>query len=1062
MATFKLYPPIIAGTTPPFYATGSGTYILRVPFTMNKMVSIAEIGGVKMRIRAADTDLEIGRLDAYSYALSSEETSWADFNLASVVASIHTGKYYKIQLAYIDSADAASIGYYSTISITKCTAQPTVSIMGLDAYSSNIDTTSYTGLYSNVNDPSEKCYQYKFTLYDSDDNELDTSGWCLHNSNTDDLSTESNDYYMLNYTCEPSEKYRLQYSVITNNNLQVDGPRYLMVGSTSVAPELKADLVASIDYDNGCVHLSLDPWVQTKQQQAVTTYTGQFVVSRSSSKEDFKQWTKVVTFQLNGTLPQGTVFSDFTIEQGHTYRYALQQFNDNKIYSSRVYANDVYAAFEDMFLYDGERQLRIQYNPKVSSFKTVLQDSKKNTLGSKYPFFFRNGNVAYKEFPISGLISYMVDKNEYFLSRTDDLGMDVDWQDTTDIIDENIAFERKFKLEVMDWLNDGKVKLFRSPGEGNYLVRLINVSLTPNDSLSRMIHTFQCTADEIDSFTPRKLVDYGFLKVSESAPLELRFGSINFDEMIETIIAALLGTNEGTVIETVSQSTIDTAITQFQNSDLLNGRQCQYLKFEDCAPGRTWFSLGGTTDYLIGTTGQYENYFTDPVSNLKIKKAWRHMPGSVTYGIWTTQTSSFDTVANITQRDVIESPEYTGRNYIDEVVTTKDKIQRFYAMHFKLNDLVYEIGNWNDFCESYNLYLLTGAPDAYQVVLGLNENEFNKAMAAVEGDTTLSTEQREAQKEQLRKIRQQTQEWASDSQRIRYNTTTIIEGSARIRNNEARTYSDIFVDNALFINLETGAIYKFDANTYEFIAQPSEITVTISSYDKTRRAYTEEQVMLTPTQVCIDDEIIDLAETGYLDVPATSAVPTQLYWGALVSPTLIYQLLTIGYGVESQVNPGLGQTESLANAWKQYSYAAKIKAANTLKFKRISTRAASFVNAVPNGDYEECSYFIWNDTTLHFDRLSREARTLYKNIAINEVWIPWPYANNTQPQGGWVPSGNVFNGNSALPYKPDKVWIDYSYANATETYEYCKERFYHLLDAELAVQEKKLVLSDEN
>ena len=34
--------------------------------------------------------------------------------------------------------------------------------------------------------------------------------------------------------------------------------------------------------------------------------------------------------------------------------------------------------FEDAFLYDGERQLKIRFNPKVSSFKTTVLDSKKN------------------------------------------------------------------------------------------------------------------------------------------------------------------------------------------------------------------------------------------------------------------------------------------------------------------------------------------------------------------------------------------------------------------------------------------------------------------------------------------------------------------------------------------------------------------------------------------------------------------------------------------------------------------------------------------------------------
>jgi hypothetical protein len=32
----------------------------------------------------------------------------------------------------------------------------------------------------------------------------------------------------------------------------------------------------------------------------------------------------------------------------------------------------------------------------------------------------------------------------------------------------------------MNWLNNGKPKLFRSPSEGNYIVRLMSVSLTPN------------------------------------------------------------------------------------------------------------------------------------------------------------------------------------------------------------------------------------------------------------------------------------------------------------------------------------------------------------------------------------------------------------------------------------------------------------------------------------------------------------------------------------------------------------------------------------------------------
>jgi hypothetical protein len=42
------------------------------------------------------------------------------------------------------------------------------------------------------------------------------------------------------------------------------------------------------------------------------------------------------------------------------------------LYSNRILSNTVYADFEDAFLFDGKRQLKIKYNPKVSSFKKDL------------------------------------------------------------------------------------------------------------------------------------------------------------------------------------------------------------------------------------------------------------------------------------------------------------------------------------------------------------------------------------------------------------------------------------------------------------------------------------------------------------------------------------------------------------------------------------------------------------------------------------------------------------------------------------------------------------------
>jgi hypothetical protein len=43
-------------------------------------------------------------------------------------------------------------------------------------------------------------------------------------------------------------------------------------------------------------------------------------------------------------------------------------------------------------------------------------ETKTDTIGGKYPFIFRNGNVEYKEFQISGLLSLLSDENNLFLT----------------------------------------------------------------------------------------------------------------------------------------------------------------------------------------------------------------------------------------------------------------------------------------------------------------------------------------------------------------------------------------------------------------------------------------------------------------------------------------------------------------------------------------------------------------------------------------------------------------------------------------------------------------------
>jgi len=51
--------------------------------------------------------------------------------------------------------------------------------------------------------------------------------------------------------------------------------------------------------------------------------------------------------------------------------------------------------------------------------KNTVVETKTNTIGSKYPYFVRSGVVDYKEFSLSGLVSYHMDEDEDFIKWKD-------------------------------------------------------------------------------------------------------------------------------------------------------------------------------------------------------------------------------------------------------------------------------------------------------------------------------------------------------------------------------------------------------------------------------------------------------------------------------------------------------------------------------------------------------------------------------------------------------------------------------------------------------------------
>lgn len=500
---------------------------------MNRAVSSGDVHHFRLKIKTAFSNKYIASVDSQSSVstcIANKEVSFIINNgndqTKEIFKRLRPGQYFKAQLAYVSTE--GMVGYFSTVATIKFTSKPEVSIIGLNNAATNGFKQTVVGKYEVTDDKTERPYSYMFNLYNNEKEVLETSGWQLHNTNinrtgNNSLQFDSTiDEYTFLTVPENMKDYYIQYVVKTINDLEISSPIYACKSAFNDEDVLPVELNADNIFEDGYIKLSFEDVSNNNYPN------GSISIEFRRAIHDTNVWKviKRVTFVDFDALLKWS-FKDLAVEQGITYDYQAIQYNEN-LYAGTGAVKTVTADFEDMFL-DGTdgKQLKIRFNPKVTSFKADIQEQKIETIGSKYPYFFRNGIVNYKEFPIAGLISYQMDENEEFMLSEDygvnlnDLERTGTPQDqeqlpnnlkTTNLVDYNIKAERQFKLEVLNWLNNGEIKLFRSPTEGNYLVRLMNVSLSPEEKLGRMLHNFSATAYEIEDLTYERLLELGFLK----------------------------------------------------------------------------------------------------------------------------------------------------------------------------------------------------------------------------------------------------------------------------------------------------------------------------------------------------------------------------------------------------------------------------------------------------------------------------------------------------------------------------------------------------------------------
>lgn len=444
-------------------------------------------------------------------------------------------QYYKVQIRFT-SADAPTppnsaainkwlvdnVDYFSewsTVCLVRAISQPILTLQNLSSSSgeegSNIAISTNTldivgSLTFQDSQESDSLSSYQIKLYDEDNNLLTDSGIIY----TSAYNNPNEINYTLKYILENGSAYTVTIDIATNNYYYQTFTYNIIVIQTHENP-LNALVVAENEKESGRIKLTI-------ASTTTDIFQGSVIIRRTSNRSNFTIWEDIYTRVYPAKELINFTWYDCTVESGIWYNYSVQKKDVSGQRGEETYIEKpVLAYFEDMFLNAEKQQLRIRYNPAVSTMRQNVSEARAETLGSQYPIIRRNGYINYRSLNISGLITALDDFKDIFTSKEELYGKEAtslydDYNEEERITEYNdYILEREFREKVITFLYKDNIKLLRTLTEGNVLVKLMNISLTPQTTLGRMIYSFSAEAYEVAECSLDNFINYGIIETEE-------------------------------------------------------------------------------------------------------------------------------------------------------------------------------------------------------------------------------------------------------------------------------------------------------------------------------------------------------------------------------------------------------------------------------------------------------------------------------------------------------------------------------------------------------------------
>lgn len=563
MANSNLYPPIVAHSMPAFAIEGSDTTV-RVYFALSSFNSRSDFKSAHVTVRYQQNNAN-ALSDAYPAQIKVTAVNEVTAEEDAVIAASQTRYYieisssdladgfivdttYKVQIRFSDLESQSSgptmdyftsnlnhFSEWSTVCLIRGITKPKFFIIGLEEDGEDDASTEVELTLSSVDSSfivsytpgskEETLRRWNVGLYTEQEELIVESGWVAFDSYNNIILEDNGSVYfetVLPYQMSNEGYYYVYVTIETKNG-------YTKTRKVKFQCAVNQD--EAFDGSIDCYIVEEEGYAQVDIIGDSPSFIGSLTLRRSSSESNFTVWEDIANNYFVSEKVNWS-YCDFTIESGVWYLYGVQT---RDTFGRRGALKTIHSAqmgeFEDAFLVEkseslsNAKQLKLRYDFKINNFVRTVAESKTDTIGSQYPFVRRNGNMYYREMQCTGLITAYMDANAHLF--TTDAELYHNNQDRYSEIQQAInlyvnqydyTYEREFREAVEEFLHNGKVKLFKSLQEGNMLVKVMNVTLTPKQELGRLLYEFSATFVEVDEPSILNLQKHGLISIGNYNP----------------------------------------------------------------------------------------------------------------------------------------------------------------------------------------------------------------------------------------------------------------------------------------------------------------------------------------------------------------------------------------------------------------------------------------------------------------------------------------------------------------------------------------------------------------